>query len=260
MLRRRLFPLTAHLLPLTVCLPLTACAVTPLSNRIQVGEEAFVIGVGEGPDSMTDLYAAPAAGGSFVRLTFTRPEERLPRLSPQGTAVAFVRRGGAQEAARWSLVVLDLRTTVERSAQLPGGAAAPTRIGWTADGSTAIVLAGGYFTLSTVPGKDSLVPVPPQASLAADSMTRELLGDPPSAMVRECTGGGLCIAASNGEVGALDPGATDAIRWGPDSVAYLTPRGFTVRPLAGGPSRSPDWRGKPSRLRNLTYHPGIPAR
>lgn len=247
------FRLTSHLLLLT------ACAVTPLSNRIAVGEEAFVIGVGEGADSMTDLYAAPAAGGSFVRLTFTRPEERLPRLSPQGTAVAFVRRDGAQDGARWSLVVLDLRTTVERSAQLPG-AAAPTRIGWTADGSAAIVLAGGYFTLSTVPGKGSLVPVPPQASLAADSMTRELLGDPPSAMVRECAGGGLCITAANGEVGALDPGATDAIRWGPDSVAYLTPRGFTVRPLAGGPSRSPDWRGKPSHLRNLTYHPGIPAR
>ncbi len=246
----RLFPLTAHLLPLT------ACAVTPLTNRIAVGEEAFVIGVGEGADSMTDLYAAPAAGGSFVRLTFTRAEERLPRLSPEGTAVAFVRRDGAREAPRWSLVVLDLHTTVEHRAQLPGGAAAPTRIGWTADGSAAIVLAGGYFTLATVPGKQSLVAVSPQASLAADSMTRELLGDPPSAMVRECAGGGFCIAAANGETSALDPGATDAIRWGPDSVAYLTPRGFTVRPLAGGPSRRPDWRGKPAGLRSLTYHPG----
>jgi len=253
MRRRRLFSLT-------VCLPLTACAVTPLTNRIAVGEDPFVIGVGEGADSMTDLYAAPAAGGTFVRLTFTRAEERLPRLSPQGTAVAFVRHDGARDAARWSLVVLDLRSTVERSAQLPGGAAAPTRIGWYPDGHAAIVHAGGYFTLSTVAGHDSLSPVPPTAAFATDSMTRELLGDPPAAMVRECNGGGLCIVAANGETSALDPGAVDAIRWGADSVAYLTARGFTVRPLAGGSSRWPDWSGKPSRLRNLTYHPGIPAR
>lgn len=250
----RLVPLTSHLLLLT------GCAVTPLSNRIQVGEEAFVIGIGEGSDSMTDLYAAPAAGGTFVRLTFTRAEERLPRLSPQGTAVAFVRRDGAQDAAPWSLVVLDLRTTVERSAPLPAGALPATRIGWSPDGRAAIVLAGGYFTLSAAAGHDSLIPVPPEATFAADSMTRELLGDPPAAMVRDCPGGGLCIVAAHGDTSALDPDATDAIRWGTDSVAYRTSRGFTVRPLAGGSSRWPDWSGAPSRLRNLTYHPGMTSR
>ena len=244
----RWFPLTSHLLLLT------SCAVTPLSNKVAVGEDAFVLGIGEGVDEITDLYAAQAAGGTFVRLTFTRAEERLPKLSPAGTAVAFVRRDGTRDPARWSLVIQDLRTTVERTAPLPAGSAAASRIGWSADGRTAVVLAGGYFTLST--GSDSLVPVPPVAALAADSMTRELLGDPASAMVRDCPGGGLCIVAATGDTSALDPAATDAIRWGADSVAYLTPRGFTVRPLAGGPSRWPDWSGKPARLRSLTYHPG----
>lgn len=249
----RLFPLTAYLLPLT------ACAVTPLSNKIAVGEDAFVIGIGEGADSTTDLYAAPAGGGTFVRLTFSRSEERLPKLSPQGTSVAFVRRDGTREAARWSLVVLDLRTTVERAVPFPDRAPPATRIGWSSDGRTTVVEAGGYFTLSATAGKDSLIAVPPEAALAADSMTRELLGDPPSAIVRECSGG-LCIVAANGDTSALDRDATDAVRWGADSVAYLTPRGFLVRPLAGGPSRWPDWSAKPSRLRNLTYHPGNPSR
>ena len=250
----RLFPLTAYLLPLT------ACAVTPLSNKIAVGEEAFVLGIGEGSDSMTDLYAAPAAGGTFVRLTFTRAEERLPRLSPEGTRVAFVRRDGTRDAARWSLVILDLRTTVERTAPLPGGAAPASRIGWSPDGRAAIVLAGGYYTLSADTGQDSLIPVAQEKVLAADSMTRELLGEPPAALVGDCQGGGLCIIAANGDTSTLDPGVTDAIRWGGDSVAYRTSRGFAVRPLTGGSSRWPVWSGMPSRLRNLTYHPGIPSR
>ena len=35
--------LTAH------CLLLTGCSVTPLTNKIAVGEEALVVAVGEGP-------------------------------------------------------------------------------------------------------------------------------------------------------------------------------------------------------------------
>jgi hypothetical protein len=51
-------PLSAH----------RACAChDPLTNRIKIGDEAFVIGVGEGPDGQTDLYAAPAGGGAFTR-------------------------------------------------------------------------------------------------------------------------------------------------------------------------------------------------
>jgi len=249
----RLFQLTAHFLPLT------GCAVTPLSNRIAVGEEAFVIGVGEGADSMTDLYAAPAAGGTFVRLTFTRAAEQLPRLAPSGTAVAFVRHESGADSTRWSVVILDLRSNVERSARLPPGSAPPTRIGWNPDETGVVVQAGGYLTLPAE-GARTLSPVPLSRFPSADSMTGELLGDPPAAMVRECANGELCIAAASGEVGLLAAGAGGAIRWGGDSIGYFTARGFEVRPLAGGNSRHPDWSGKPSRLRNLTHHPGMPSR
>ena len=253
-LGRGQFPLTAYRSLLTVVL--TACALTPISRRIQVGEEAFVIGVGEGPDAMTDLFAAPAGGGAFVRLTFTRSEERLPRLSPEGTAVAFVRREGGTEIPRWTLVVLDLLTTAERRAPLPPGSDAPLRTGWARDGS-AVVLAGGYFALA--PGQDSLSPVSPAQQPAADSATRELLGDPPAAMIAECAGT-FCITAANGDTSRLGPGDQGAIRWGADSLGYFTPRGFEVRPLTGGTSRRPDWSGKPAALRQLTHHPGRSTR
>jgi hypothetical protein len=249
----RPFRLTSHVSLLTL---LTACAVTPLSRRIQVGEEPFVIGVGEGSDSMTDLFAAPAGGGAFVRLTFTRAEERLPRLSPEGTAVAFVRREGGAANPRWALVVLDLLTTAERRAPLPAGTGAPMRTGWARDGS-AVVVAGGYFTLA--PERDSLIPVSLAQQPAADSATRELLGDPPAAMVGECAGE-LCITAANGDISRLGPGDSGAIRWGADSLGYFTSRGFEVRPLSAGSSRRPDWSGKPGALRSLTHHPGRTAR
>lgn len=216
-----------------------------------------MIGVGEGSDARTDLFAAPAGGGAFVRLTFTRSEERLPRLSPEGTAVAFVRREGGAANPRWTLVVLDLLTTAERRAPLPPGTAAPVRTGWAKDGS-AVVLAGGYFILA--PEQDSLTAVTPAQQSAADSATRELLGDPPAAMIGECADGALCITAANGDTTRLGPGDTGAIRWGGDSLGYFTPRGFEVRPLSTGASRLPEWSGKPAALRSLTHHPGRTAR
>ena len=216
-----------------------------------------MIGVGEGRDGRTDLFAAPAGGGTFIRLTFTRAEERLPRLSPEGTAVAFVRREGAVDDAHWTLVILDLRTTVEHSAPLPPGAGEPVRIGWAREGA-AVVLAGGYFTLT--PERDSLTPLSQAHRPAADSATRELLGEPPAAMVGECAAGVLCITAANGDTTRLGPGDTGAIRWGGDSLGYFTPRGFEVRPLSTGSSRRPDWSAKPVALRSLTHHPGRIAR
>jgi hypothetical protein len=121
-----------------------------------------------------------------------------------------------------------------------------------------VVLAGGYYTL--VPEGDSLGPVSPAQQPAADSATRELLGDPPAAMVGECAAGELCIAAANGDTSRLGPGDSGAIRWGGDSLGYFTPRGFEVRPLSTGSSRRPDWSGKPAALRSLTHHPGGSAR
>ena len=61
----RQFRLTVDCSLLTL---LGGCSVTPLTNKISVGEEPFVLAIGEGPDGMTDLYAAPAHGGEISGL------------------------------------------------------------------------------------------------------------------------------------------------------------------------------------------------
>lgn len=219
---RRLLPLAGLL---------AACGVTPLTNRIAAGEEPFVIAVGEGPDRHTDLFAASAGGGSFLQLTFTRAEERAPRLSPDGTRVAYFRRDTQPGDTAWSIVVLDLRSGTER--RLPPNAGRRSeRLGWAPDGRAVV------------------------AGAAADSATREWLGSPASAWVEPCGDGGLCVITRDGERTPLGEGVTEAVRWGGDSVALGGPAGWEVRPLRGGRSRRPAWQGVPAGLRNLTYHPG----
>jgi hypothetical protein len=230
--------------------------MTPLTNRIKVGEEAFVIAVGEGPDGQTDLYAAPAGGGSFTRLTFNRPEERFPKISPDGGMVAFLRSVGGASGPPWSLVVLDLLTNGERATPLPAEVGEPVRLGWSRDGKRVVLCAQGYFLMAAPPAAPAFTRFPADSLELADSLSRELLGDPPRGIVRECRNGGLCIMAQTGELTLLDTAARDAVRWGADSVAYFLPGGFEVRPLAGGHSRQPVWAGSPARLRQLTHHPG----
>ena len=249
--RLRLGPVALVALPLVI-----SCGVTPLTNRIKVGEEPFVIAVGEGPDGQTDLYAAPAGGGAFTRLTFNRAEERLPKISPDGGMVAFLRAARGVNGPPWSLVILDLHTNAERAAPLPPDAGEPERLGWSRDGRRVVVSAQGYFTMAAPPAAASVGRFPGDSLALADSLSRELLGEPPRGIVRECMNGGLCIMAATGELTLLDTAARDAVRWGSDSVGYFLPDGFEVRPLAGGHTRRPAWSDAPGRLRQLTQHPG----
>lgn len=230
----------------------TAC-VSPLTNKIAVGEEPFVIGVGEGPDSATDLFAAPAGGGNFVRLTFNRAEERAPRLSPDGVRVAFLRR--APGSSRWTLVILDLRGHGEHSAPLPADAGEPERVGWSADGQRVAVRAQGYYETAAPPGKVTLTRSAADP-VRADSLTAELLGEPPRGRVERCPDGTSCIRSGSGELSPLGPAVSGVIRWGGDSVGYFSNGSFEVRPLGGGRIRQPAWKALPSRLRELSYHPG----
>ena len=228
----------------------TSCVVTPLTNKIDVGEDPFVIGVGEGPDSLTDLFAAPAGGGAFVRLTFNRAEERGPRLSPDGLMVAYLRHSKA--GSDWSLVLLDLVRNTERSAPIPSDAGEPVRLGWSAEGDRIAVQAGRYLT-TRAPGPIVLEPLD---SIAGDSLVRERLGAEREGMIRVCdAGGGLCVVVGDA-VTPLGPERTGAIRWGADSLGYFTGANFEVRPLTGGYARRPTWTGLPSHLRELTYHGG----
>lgn len=248
--RLRCVPLAASLLLLT------SCTVTPLTNRIQVGDEAFVIAVGEGPDGQTDLFAAPAGGGAFTRLTYNRPEERLPRISADGKRVAFLRAASGVSGPPWSLVIMDLTTNAERAAPLPSDAGAPERLGWSRDGTRVVIKAQGYYVMAAPPAAATIARVPADSLALADSLTREVLGDPPHGIVDRCAGGGLCIVARTGEITPLDGAASDAVRWGADSVGYFVSGKFEVRPLGGGHSRRPDWTEAPARLRQLSYNPG----
>lgn len=229
---------------------LAACVVTPLTNKINVGEDPFVIGVGEGPDSLTDLFAVPAGGGAFVRLTFNRAEEQSPKLSPDGLVVAYLRhsKGGTD----WSLVLLDLVRNTEHSAAIPATAGVPVGLGWSPAGDRLVVQAGRYLT-TRAPGPILLEPID---SVPGDSLVRERLGPDRQGVIRACPGGrGLCVVVGDA-VTPLGAERTGVIRWGADSLGYFEGETFEVRPLAAGYARKPAWTGLPSHLRELTYHEG----
>jgi hypothetical protein len=243
-----------RLLCFTFHLSLFAACVSPLTNQIAVGEEAFVIAVGEGPDSATDLFAAPAGGGRFVRLTFNRSEERAPRLAPDGLSVAFLRRSPGD--TRWSLVILDLRNSGEREVALPAEAGEPEALGWSRDGQRVIVRAQGYYE-TAAPPRDAVLTRLEANLAAADSLIGQLLGEPPKGKVAQCHDGTACIVSAAGETTLLGAGVSGVIRWGADSLGYFSNGAFEVRPLGGGHVRQPAWKGLPARLREITYHPGV---
>ena len=227
-------------------------SVTPLTNKIQVGQEPFVIGVGEGSDGQTDLYAAPAHGGGFVRLTFTRAEERLPRLDPGGTRLAFVRRPAADQP--WSLVVLDLLTNRENTTPVPRAAGDPVALGWSREGGELVLRSYGPLVSPAPPRSLWLRPVQRDSVEWADSVVTVLLGERPSARLATCPGDTVCVVAERDTTRL--PGATRPLRWGPDSIGYLIEGEWEIRPLRGGRARRPNWNAAPGNLRDLTYGGG----
>ena len=240
------------------CSLLTGCSVTPLTNKISVGEEPFVLAIGEGPDGMTDLYAAPAHGGGFVRLSFNRMIESAPRLSQSGRAVVYLRQlAGAGRAPE--IVVLDLGNGAEERVVLPREAGAPVRVAWLGrDSRIAVRAESGVFGFAAPSGAAVPARLHGADSALADSALGVPLGSPVAAMVVPCDGVGLCVRTADAAVSPLDPEGHGAVRWGADSVGYFNGAGFEVRPLAGGRSRHPEWSGAPAHLRELTY--AAPAR
>ena len=247
----RSFPLTT-LASLGV---LFGCQVTPLTNKIRIGEEPFVIAVGEGADSLTDLWAASAGGGGFIRLSFNRAEERAPRLAPDGRRLAFLRRIAGGADSRWHLVLLDLLSNAEWTTPLPAGAGDPEALGWSPDGARVVLRAGALYQSPAPPALVGLTAVSPEAVAAADSLTRERLGPGNQGMLAPCDGT-LCVQVG-GAITSLGDAVRGALRWGPDSVGYFRGNVFEVRPLGGGRVRRPAWQSAPAGLRSLTHHPGV---
>ncbi len=207
--------------------------LSPLSNRIKVGEEPFVIFVADGEEGNGDLFAVPASGGTAFQVTFTRVDESRPALSPDGSVVAFA-RGGFQADAPVSVALLNLVNGGERRIDLPQGAGVQ-RISWSADGTEIFIRTGaGTFASAAPPASPLLHAVPASDATIADSALTVLLGDPPFATAGPCSAGqGLCALGGSSET-LLDPEGRDPLRWGGDSVAFFVDNSLVVRPLGAG--------------------------
>lgn len=238
--------------------------MTPIDRHIDVGVDPFLIFVAEGRDGVTDLFAATPAGGTAWQLTFSRPPERLPRLGPDGTTLAFLRElpGGDAE-----LVIMNLLNGAERTTLVPDESRPVTAIGWDGDGSR-IFLRGARQVIATPapPARLTLTPVDQAERALADSALAVLIGDPPLARVVDCeagdvlarTGRTLCTEDVDGMQHLLVAGAEDPFRWGTDSMAWRSGSAVVVRPLAGGRSRQIEWTAPPTGVREVTVF--IPRR
>ena len=244
-------------LPSLSALIVAGCSVTPLTGKITPGDEAFVIVVGEGDNGETDLFAAPATNGTFYRLTFSRPSEESPKLSPEGKRVAFLRR---YPDGKGELAILNLENMAETLIPLDTLGHQP-RIGWSALGDSVAVFNGKTLGIVTIgQGGLTLLPVAGADNALADSISRERLGDPVFAMVDACRKTtGLCAVAATGET-PLGAGATDPFHWGKAAVAYLTEGRVEVRPLGGGSTKLLNWPNPPKGIRQPTYYPGPTGR
>lgn len=238
-------------------LALVGCRVTPLSNRIAVGEEPFVIFVGDGPGGATDLFASPASGGEVVQLTFSRERESSPALDPTGSILAFLRRP-VPGKERTYLVVMNLQSGAERETRVPTALGQPSRVAWTGDGEHLLVGADrGILETAAPPDPLDLAPLPASGAVRdeAESALAVLLGEPAFARVVPCTMGqrsGICVEGHAGVQTLVEEGH-DPVRWGPDSLGYLRDGVLWVRPLGAGRPRRFHWSRAPANPREPTY-------
>jgi WD40-like Beta Propeller Repeat len=230
-------------------------SLSPLSNRLKIGEEPYVVFTADGEDGRGDLFASPPEGGKAFQVTFTRVDERAPALSPDGSILAFL-RGRSVADSNSSLVLLNLLNGAERQTPAPAGT---TAIAWSGDGTTLLVETGAGLQRSGVPPRPlALEPVPATDRSRADSLFRVVLGDPPVGVAGPCaSGAGVCARLANGDSLRLSASGSGATRWSSDSLAYREDGGFVIRPLAGGRTRIIRWKDEIRNPRELTRFPGV---
>lgn len=227
------------------------CGFTPLTNKVEVGDEAFVVAVGEAEDGSVDLFAAPAEGGRFYQFTFNRLVESNPKVAPSGTKLAFLRR--AADRSTPDLILLNLLNGTETEWSLPPEAGPVVRLGFGSTDDSLVVATEHALYLVTGTGVESF---PATNASGLDSLTYERVGEIGFASLRPCRSGtGWCVARDAQET-ALPPDASDPIRWGNDALAYRRNGTIEVRPLGGGRVRQPTWSNPPSKLSQPSHHPG----
>ena len=231
-------------------------SLSPLSNKLKVGEESYIVYAADGEDGKGDLFASPPQGGKAFQITFTRVDERAPALSPDGSILAFLRSRTAQDTSGVSLVLFNLVNGAERRTGVPPAAFA---LAWSSEGGSLLVRTpSGIFSTTVPPQPLALSPVPASDRSRADSLFRVILGDPPVGEASTCGwGAGVCARLSNGDSVTLSEKGSAPMRWGNDSVAYVEGGAFAVRPLAGGRIRMVRWTEQARNPRGLTYFPGV---
>lgn len=239
-------------------LVLSGCrgTLSPLSNRLKVGEEPYIVFAADGEDGKGDLFASRPEGGKAFQVTFTRLDERAAVLSPDGSVLAFLRAVAPGDTSGASVVLLNLLSGGERRVDAPPGVVA---LAWSSDGTTLLVRAArGILRTAAPPGPMALTPVPASHQAQSDSAFRVLLGDPPVGEAGPCAdNAGVCARLVSGDSLTLSVAGTGPLRWGADSVAYLEAGGFVVRPLGGGRLRVANWTSPVRNARGLTYFRGI---
>lgn len=240
---------------------LAACSGTlpPLRGQMEVGRDGYAVFVAGGGPSGGDLYAVHLEGGPVVPITFSTVGEMRPALSPDGSMLAFLRGASLRDSTPGSVWVMNLLSGAERQVELPRGAGVPRQVGWSLDGRSLVVAAGGgLYRSSAPPARLEAGRVSEEEQAAAESALAVLLGRPAFARVVPCAEpGALCVTGDSGTPGLLARGARDPARWGDDSVMFFVGDAVEIRPLGPGRARRLSWHGAPGRPRQMTVFLGV---
>jgi hypothetical protein len=229
---------------------LAGCRVSlsPLQNRVALGQEPYLAFAATGEGRLGDVYVVKPDGGEIWPVTYTRVDERLPALAPHGVGLAFVRRAGGED----EVVVMDLAGGGERRA-LRLAADSVTGLAWRGPEELWVRTTAGAWRV-TRSGEPMPLAAPPAVR---DSAFLVLLGEPAFAAAARCdTAPGLCIRTADGAEHDLSAEGRDAARWGADSVAYFLGDRLAVRPLGAGRERLLRWHPEPVAPRAVSYFPG----
>lgn len=233
---------------------LAGCNLSPLQNRIEVGEDAFVAFVAEGADGSTDIFAGLPAGGEVSRITFTPVEESHPALTPSGDMIAFLRHPPPTAMATPRLVVMNLLNGAEREIETTATAGPVEALRWNADQTALLMRSAGVTWRIPFPvSAGAPVRLDGADRAAADSALDVLLGSPAFARALPCDGGGVCVIGPTGVPTVVSAGGAHPFRWGTDSLAWFEDGSVVVRPFGPGAPRTITWQDAPAEMRMGSY-------
>ena len=224
-----------HVIAALAAISLSGCAFSPLAHRIKVGEEAFVVFVGEGRDRHTDLFAVATNGGPVTQVTFTPLIEMRPQLTLTGEMVAFLRMRDTLPGQRREVVVVNLISYGEIVIALPDSAGRPEAVAWSDDATTLYVrTTRGLWQTAAPPAPIAVTAVATGHLATADSVLDTWLGRPRFSRAMPCRTGGVCVIGPDGDTAVLALAGRSAMRWGDDSVGWFQDNRIVIRSL--GPS------------------------